>query len=635
MARHRYIAVVTTFVLMFAAPLRGEVKVLKNFTLIDGTGRPPAASSAMIVDNGRVTWVGPSAQLKPPAVAETVDLTGKFVMPGIINLHGHVGNTVDLQQDAKFYTRDNVQKNLATYASYGVTTVLSLGTDQDLIFKIRAEQRAGRPSVTRVYAAGQGFVFKGGYGGLEWRSRSCPRPKRTRLSGSGEKGVDIIKLWTDDHLGARRRCRTHSQSHVDGAHKRNLPVAAHIFYLEDAKQLVEYGVNGLAHSVRDKNVDASLIAAMKKHGTWQLAATLTREASMFIYAKTPDFVGDPFFTRGVSLGAMETLKSATYQKSIASDPHFDKYRDFFDTAKRNLKVLADAGVRYGFGTDTGPPGRFPGYFEQWELELMAQAGLTPMQVIVAATGNAAQFLNTKELGTLEPGRWADLVVLDRNPLQDIRNTRAINAVIAGTGYTKAGSCGTPHTTPGSYRYDVFPSSPLFSSRFTYVRSSSKLCQPIYISSPLSNLGARRQPCKRRVSELLGGKRNVDDEKENQRLRTRRGGFRISGGRDHDDRGSCDDGTNRRWCHLGRHREGRIRLERRASQRDGRQYRDRLRDDNYHDGRRRLLRSVSDPWRLPGVRKGAGLQGIRSRGPHTPVRRSPPRGYRTRGRRRDG
>ena len=121
-----------------------------------------------------------------------------------------------------------------------------------------------------------------------------------------------------------------------------------------------------------------------------------------------------------------------YQKSIASDPHFDAYRGFFDTAKRNLKALADGGVRYGFGTDTGPPGRFPGFFEQWEMELMAQAGLTPMQVIVAATGSAAQFLGTKELGTLEPGRWADLIVLDRNPLQDIRNTRAINSVyIAG------------------------------------------------------------------------------------------------------------------------------------------------------------------------------------------------------------
>ena len=152
--------------LWFSLTLHGEVKVLKNFTLIDGSGRAPVTSAALIVDNGRITWVGPAAQLKPPAGAEIVDLAGKFVMPGIINLHGHIGNTVDLQQDAKYYTRESVQKNLATYASYGVTTVLSLGTDQDLIFKIRDQQRTGRPAVTRVYTAGQGLLLKGGYGGL-------------------------------------------------------------------------------------------------------------------------------------------------------------------------------------------------------------------------------------------------------------------------------------------------------------------------------------------------------------------------------------------------------------------------------------------------------------------------------------
>src|SRR5689334_1336358 len=124
------------------AALRGEVTVLKGVTIIDGTGRPPAASSAIVMDNGRITWLGPVSQLKTPPGAQTIDLTGKFVMPGIINLHGHLGNTRGLEQDAKFYSRDSVQKNLATYASYGVTTVLSLGTDQDAIFRLRDEQRA-------------------------------------------------------------------------------------------------------------------------------------------------------------------------------------------------------------------------------------------------------------------------------------------------------------------------------------------------------------------------------------------------------------------------------------------------------------------------------------------------------------
>ncbi len=421
--------------LLFAAALHGEVKALRNFTLIDGTGKAPARASAMIVENGRVTWVGTAAQLKIPAGAEVVDLTGKFVMPGIINLHGHLGNTVDLDQNAKFYTPESVRKNLATYASYGVTTVLSLGTDQDAIFKLRDEQRAGRPSVTRVFTAGQGLLLTGGYGGLAGVTPGVATVAEAdaAVDAQAKKRVDIVKLWMDDHLGTQKKMPYDiAKSIIDGAHKRGLRVAAHIFYLEDAKRLVEYGVDGLAHSVRDRNVDAALIAAMKKRGTWQIAPTLSREASMFVYASSPEFAADPFFTRGVSAGVVEKLRSPAYQKTIAADPHFDRYRGIFETAKRNLKALADAGVSYGFGTDSGPPGRFPGFFEQWELQLMTEAGLTPMQAIVAATGSAARFLGAKDLGTLEPGRWADLVVLDRDPLQDIRNTRSIHAVfIAG------------------------------------------------------------------------------------------------------------------------------------------------------------------------------------------------------------
>ena len=137
--------------------------------------------------------------------------------------------------------------------------------------------------------------------------------------------------------------------------------------------------------------------------------------------------------RGVEPAVLATLKSAQYQKTAAADPHYREYPRFFDTAKRNLKRLADAGIPIGFGTDTGPPGRFPGYFEHLELEFMVDAGLTPAQVITAATARAAEFLGASaDLGTLEPGKWADLLVLGANPLDDIRNTRSIEAVfIAG------------------------------------------------------------------------------------------------------------------------------------------------------------------------------------------------------------
>jgi imidazolonepropionase-like amidohydrolase len=415
--------------------LRGEVRVLKNFTLIDGTGKPAVAGSALIMDNGRITWVGPAAQLKAPEGAEVVDLSGKFVMPGLINLHGHLGNTVDLTQDRKFYTRETIERDLKTYASYGVTTVQSLGTDQDEIFKVRSEQRAGRPTMTRVYTAGQGFVFPGGYGGMAGVTPAIATVQEVgpAVAAQADKGVDIIKFWMDDHLGEQKKMPYPiAKAIIDAAHKRGIRVAAHIFYLADAKQLVNFGIDGLAHSVRDANVDGALINAMKTHHTWQMAATLTREASVFYYAKTPSFVDDPFFTRGVSPKVVEMLKSPVYQKTFASDPYLSRYPGFLETAKHNLKALADGGVRYGMGTDAGPPGRFPGFFEQWELELMVDAGLKPMQVITAATSSAAEFLRAKDLGTVAVGKWADLLVLDRDPLQNIRNTHAINSVyIAG------------------------------------------------------------------------------------------------------------------------------------------------------------------------------------------------------------
>ena len=153
---------------------------------------------------------------------------------------------------------------------------------------------------------------------------------------------------------------------------------------------------------------------------------------MFAYGSTPPFADDPFFTRGVSAKTVELIKSPERQKAQAGNPNFKKFPAFFENAKANLKRLADAGVPFAAGTDAGPPGRFPGYSEHWELELMVDAGLTPAQAIDAATRRAAMFLGAEDLGTLEPTKWADFVVLDANPLSDIRNSRTIRAVyVAG------------------------------------------------------------------------------------------------------------------------------------------------------------------------------------------------------------
>jgi hypothetical protein len=143
---------------------QAETKVIKNFTLINGTGQPPLPKAAMVVVDGRIDWVGPAAELKVPAGASIADWSGKFVMPGMINLHGHLGNTIDLIQDPKNFTRGNVEKQLKIYARYGVTTMLSMGSEQPLILEMRAEQRrTNMPGETRIYTALRGFTGEGGY----------------------------------------------------------------------------------------------------------------------------------------------------------------------------------------------------------------------------------------------------------------------------------------------------------------------------------------------------------------------------------------------------------------------------------------------------------------------------------------
>ncbi|RAK50765.1 amidohydrolase family protein [Phenylobacterium deserti] len=435
--RHRLAAAVAAgaCALGLGSAAQAETTVLKNFTLIDGTGAAPAPNSGLIIQDGRITWVGPAASLRAPAGASTVDLSGKYVMPGLIDLHVHLGNVVGVVQNKNNFTRENVEKDLTTFAKYGVTTVQSMGTDGDLIFPLRAEQRAGRPNMARVYTAGQGLVFKGGYGGVPNLNNqvSTPAEATAEVNRQADKGVDFIKMWVDDELKTMPKMPPEiTKAIIDAAHARKLRAVAHIFYLDDAKTLVNQGVDGFAHSVRDQKVDRALLDSMKRRGVWQIAETLSREEYMFAYGKRAPFLDDPFFAKGVSPDVIATLASPQRQQQQASNPHFHELPQFLDNAIANLAAQKAAGVKIGFGTDSGPPARFPGYSSHRELELMVKAGYTPAEALHIATGVSAEFLGSKDLGLVKPNRWADLLVLDANPTTDIRNTRTIRAVyVAG------------------------------------------------------------------------------------------------------------------------------------------------------------------------------------------------------------
>lgn len=291
----------------------GETLVLKNFTLIDGTGKASVNAAALVITDGRIRYAGPAAKAPVAQGAAITDLSGKYVMPGIINLHGHLGNTKGLVQDPKNFTRENTEKNLRTYASYGVTTMISMGSDQDLAFQIRNEQHSGLPKYTRVYTAGRGFTGKDGYPtsaqgmkGVPFEVEDVASVKKD-VQWLADKKVDLVKIWMDDHFGKERKIPMDlSKAIIAEAHKHGLKVGAHIFYLEDARQLVEGGLDGLAHSIRDKPIDDGLIALMKRKGAWQQAATLTREVSAFTYAQPPAWLDDPFFNRSVTPDVVST-----------------------------------------------------------------------------------------------------------------------------------------------------------------------------------------------------------------------------------------------------------------------------------------------------------------------------------------
>ena len=431
--------------LAISVPAAAETTVLKNVTVIDGTGAAPQPNSAIVMTDGKIAWVGPVSALKAPAGATVKDLSGKFVMPGIIDSHVHIGMMHDVTQDEKYETPENVQADLKQYAAYGVTSVQVLGTDKDFVLQLRDQQRKSRPSMARIFSAGQGTVIKGGYGGLVGVTNpiSTPEEGRKLVDEQAAKGVDFIKLWVDDERKTIpvKMPPAVSAAVIDEAHKKHLRAVAHIFYLADAKELVREGINGFGHMVRDQPVDNELLSMMKAKGVWMVSATLSREMA-YSLAIMP-WLNDPFFTRGVTPGTLTALKSNTREYAITLGPTrfpglpYQK-KVFFDMdrtlaqALENYSAMVKAGVNTGMGTDSGPNGRFPGFNAHEEMQLEVLAGRSPMDAIKSATSDNARWLGDNTIGSIAAGKWADLLVLDKNPAADIHNTETINAVyIAG------------------------------------------------------------------------------------------------------------------------------------------------------------------------------------------------------------
>jgi imidazolonepropionase-like amidohydrolase len=386
--------------------------------IIDGTGAPPISNGAIVVQGGRITAVGPAKQIEIPASATEVNVAGKTIVPGLINAHGHVNDVRGMKSSPEFYTPEHVRHQLALYARYGVTTVFSLGGDGPAGLHVRDERPAG---IARLFVAGPVIAA------------AEPDAARRAVDDVKAMNADLVKIRVDDNLGTTKKMPAEAyRAVIDQAHKQGLKVAAHIFYLQDAKDILAAGGDFIAHSVRDLPVDRAFIDQLKARDIC-VCPTLMREVSTFVYESRPAFLDDPFFKRDADPAAVEGVQTPQHQASNRSAAA-TRYKAALEMAKSNLKQLKGAGVRIAMGTDTGPAGRFQGYFEHLELEHMVSAGLTPMEVLVSATSDAAKCMGIDDrVGTLKPGLDADFLVLSANPLDNIRNTRTLESIwVRGT-----------------------------------------------------------------------------------------------------------------------------------------------------------------------------------------------------------
>jgi imidazolonepropionase-like amidohydrolase len=408
--------------------------IYEGARIIPGNGSQPIANAAMLVENGTITKIGAKGSVDAPRGAQRVDLTGKTLMPTIINTHGHPGFQRGLEYTADNFTRETIMDDMNRALYFGIAVVQSQGIEKgDVMYQIRADQETGKLGGARLRIAGRGIGAPNAgpgaaaYAGIAYEV-TTENQARQAVQELAAKKVNLIKIWVDDRNGRAPRLASNLyRVIIEEGHRRGLQVNAHVFYHSDAVDLVDAGIDGLAHLVRDKEMDDALVASIVRRNVYVMP-NLSPEWNT--YMELPHWLkdGDPLLTllrESVSPPVIARIRKAYENRNAAA---IERTRSQYAILQRSLAKLAKANAKIILGSDTGLEDHLFGMSEQKELESMANAGMTPMQVIVSATSRAADYLKLDKMGVLAAGKEADFMVLDANPLDNITNTQRISGI---------------------------------------------------------------------------------------------------------------------------------------------------------------------------------------------------------------
>ena len=413
------------------APAPAQTVLFEAARVIPGDGSPAIENAAFLVEGGAITRIGRKGDIAAPAGARRVDLAGKTVMPALVSTHVHPGFQKGLTYSAENFTRATIVDDLNRALYFGISTVMSQGIEKgEVMYRIRADQAAGRLGGARLMLAGRGIGAPNAgpgapaYANIAYEITTEAEAKRAAQELAAKK-VDAIKIWVDDRGGrAPKLPIALSRAVIDEGHRFGLKVTAHVFYHDDAVELAAAGINSFAHLVRDKEMSDALIASMLKNHVYAMPNIGAPERGT--HTAPPAWFEEPYLA-GLLRDTVPAEVIARIGNSFSGrDPATAaRNRQNYAILQKSLAKLSAAGVPIILGCDTGLEDHVFGYAEQKELELMVDAGMTPAQVIVAATSRAAEFLGLTDTGSLAPGKRADFLVLDANPLDHIRNTRRI------------------------------------------------------------------------------------------------------------------------------------------------------------------------------------------------------------------